>query len=76
MKAKRLLMTLVLGLALTLPAAPGSLAMNERPAAAEPGLLSLAGPAQQATADPAPTADAPSEDTAIPEEIAGVPGVT
>jgi hypothetical protein len=82
MKARQLLMALILGLALTVPAAPGSQAMPERPAVG-PGLLTLAAPAQLPAADPAPTAGAPPApvqegvpETAVPEEIANVPGVT
>jgi PKD repeat protein len=83
MKAKQLLIALILGLALTVPTSPGSQAMPERPAAVEPGLLALAAPAQPAAVNPAPTDDAPPAPagegvagTAIPEEIADVPGVT
>ena len=88
MKTRQLLIALILGLALIVPTAPGSQAMPDRPTS-DPATHSLEGyarllaAAQQPAVDPTPTVDTlPAlagegvPDTPLPEESAGVPGVT
>jgi PKD repeat protein len=77
MKLKALLTTLVISLALVVPASPGSQALSPQ-ASDQPASLAPEALAQKTTVDP--TADKPpppaGEGVAVPEEIAGVPGVT
>ena len=81
MKIRQLLFALMLGLALTVPASPGSQAIPSR-SSVEPASHAVGVPAQLLATGPTPTPGAPPPpagerpDAALPEAISDVPGVT